>query len=401
MTARLDEAIARVTSQGNCSGCGACTLLDDGLEMAIDAEGFARPTRVGPSTAATDADRRFNGMCPGVVVRAPRPASARRHPTMGTYLEAFEAWAVDPEIRYAGSSGGALTALSVWMLETGEAARAVSAIADSVEPRRTVALTLTTREEALAAAGSRYAPVAAASQAAVTLPDTVVIAKPCEASAVRALMGPDTPPILSFFCAGTPSQSATDGLVRTLGVADDDTVTALWYRGRGWPGRFTVEHDGGPTVSASYDESWGTALGPTVQWRCKICADGVGESADVTAADFWRADDRGYPDFTDGDGISALVARTPRGLDLVRRAIEAGVIAANPIGIESLAAVQPLQVARRTTLAGRLVGATAAGGRVPRYRGFSLARLASSRLRDTWRAAKGTFRRRRSWGSAS
>jgi coenzyme F420 hydrogenase subunit beta len=36
-----------------------------------------------------------------------------------------------------------------------------------------------------------------------------------------------------------------------------------------------------------------------------------------------------------------------------------------------------------------------AGGIVPRYRGFGLIVLALPRLRENWRMAKGSFRRRR------
>ena len=81
----------------------------------------------------------------------------------------------------------------------------------------------------------------------------------------------------------------------------------------------------------SYDESWGGVLGPATHWRCKLCADGVGESADVVAADLWRVDERGYPVFTEGPGSSALIARTERGLEAVRAAAAAGALVLRPI----------------------------------------------------------------------
>src|SRR5690606_38740893 len=100
----------------------------------------------------------------------------------------------------------------------------------------------------------------------------------------------------------------------------------LRYRGDGWPGDFVAEDREGHRGSVSYDDSWGKTLGPTVQWRCKLCADGVGESADIVAADLWESDSRGYPVFEDRPGISALIARTARGRAEILRAIEAGVI---------------------------------------------------------------------------
>ncbi|WP_431278373.1 Coenzyme F420 hydrogenase/dehydrogenase, beta subunit C-terminal domain [Leifsonia poae] len=419
----LDAAIARVVDAGNCSGCGACALLDPGIEMRRNAEGFLRPVRVAveqAETSATDDEvrgaapdgaARFADACPGVTVRAARPAGAQRHPTMGPVVRAWKAWATDSETRHRGSSGGALTAIAAWLLETGESARMVGATADAAEPRRTVSVTIMSRDQAIAAAGSRYAPVASASQAAATQNGTVFVGKPCEASAVRSLISSrpapeaaapgDDPIILSFFCAGTPSQHATDALVESLGVQNDEPLADLWYRGRGWPGRFTAVRRDGTQADASYDESWGSTLGPAVQWRCKICADGVEESADITAADFWRADAQGYPVFAEGAGRSALIARTERGYDIVLRAVEAGVISVTPMEIDDLAAVQPLQTTRRSTLSGRLLGARLAGGRVPRYRGFGLLLLAVPRLRETIRMARGTYRRRRAAASGT
>ena len=166
-----------------------------------------------------------------------------------------------------------------------------------------------------------------------------------------------------------------DALVTSLGIPAGEELFHLRYRGQGWPGRFTAVSADGREVSAGYDESW-DYTGPTTQWRCKICPDGVGESSDLAAGDLWRVDDRGYPDFTEGDGISVLIARTARGRDVVERAVAAGVLKVRPVDLRDVVGAQPLQVSRRTTLLARLLGARAAGRPVPRYRGFRLFSLA-------------------------
>jgi coenzyme F420 hydrogenase subunit beta len=358
--------------------------------MTLDGAGFERPARRSWTAEATDAAvaRRFRDVCPGVTVAAPeRPAESRRDPVIGTYLRVWEAWATDPEIRYRGSSGGALTALVSWLV--GHGIDLVAASADSSRPTRTVPVRITSEEEAAESAGSRYAPTCIAAHPALRSAGAVV-GKPCESAAIRSLGAPrsgEGPLLLSFFCAGTPSQAATEGLVKDLG-GEDDVVTEMWYRGRGWPGRFSVVTARG-TESLSYDESWGKRLGPAVQWRCKICPDGVGELSDVTAGDFWQADERGYPVFEEDDGRSALVARTPRGLALVEEAIAAGVIEAAPVDMRRVALVQPYQRQRRALLLGRLLGSRLAGRSVPRYRGFGLFGFAVRDPRGTWRAMRG------------
>ena len=408
-TAALDRAVAEVVTTQNCSGCGACTQLDRGLEMRLDAAGYARPVRTGPAATRPDAARTFDQICPGRRVESPRPAGATLHPTLGPVLQAWQAWAADPELRHRGSSGGTLTALVAWLTETGEVASFTGAQAEPGQPQRTVSVRITSRDEALAAAGSRYAPVSAVAAADALTPGTGLVGKPCEISAARGLLdarraaGTTTaaptaadPLLLSFFCAGTPSQHATDSLVRDLGVAEGTPLRDLWYRGRGWPGHFTAERADGSSVRTTYDESWGQHLGKTTQWRCKICPDGVGESSDITAADYWHTDEQGYPLFNEGDGCSALLARTPRGREVLTRAFAAGVLVGRPLDLDALAGVQPLQVSRRTTLLGRLVGARLAGRQVPRYHGFGLTRLAARDWREAARTARGSFRRVRS-----
>lgn len=392
----VQELVAKVLQADACSGCGACTLLDTGLSMRVNSAGYLRPAAVSPPSERAGAVRAFKRVCPGREVVAHRPAGTTRHPLMGSYVGIWEAWAVDPEIRHRGSSGGVLTAIQSWLLTSGAITQVATAAADPQQPVRTVPVRIVSREEALAAAGSRYAPVGVGSIASLD-PTHAITAKPCEASAIRALSGGrigETPLLLSFFCAGTPSQHATERLVHDLGGPAPEEITDLWYRGRGWPGRFTAVFDGGQ-VSTDYDSSWGQALGPTTQWRCKICPDGIGEAADIAAADSWDSDDRGYPTFGEQEGRSALIARTERGRAVVLAAQEAGVIELHPLEPERLARAQPLQTSRRQFLAARL-WATRLGGRsVPRYRGFGLTWLSLAQPRIALRTFRGTLRRLR------
>lgn len=392
-----ERTIGRVVASGGCSGCGLCARLDPSIRMSLNEEGYLRPVFTGPSSALPHARKMFERSCPGRRVRAPRPAEgAGNDPLLGPYLGIWQAWAVEDATRLAGSSGGVLTALHQWLLSEGRASHVSGAAGDTAAARRTVPVTIMTREEALAAAGSRYAPVATLENASVLDSAGAVTAKPCEIGALRqsGLIpdGEDGPLLLSFFCAGTPSQHATDRLLDSLGVPAGTFLRSMRYRGNGWPGRFAATTDE-ETVSVDYEASWGRALGPTTQWRCKICPDGVGTFADIVSADAWATDERGYPTFVEGPGVSALIARTPRGLEAVRAAVDAGVIALRPLTTARLRETQPLQTSRRRLLFARLVGSSLAGRKPPTYRGFGLIKLTMSSPREAVRALRGTFRR--------
>ncbi len=361
--------------------------------MELNPNGYYRPARVAPPKTGVY-EAKFDRICPGVEVRAQHPNGALRHPLLGSSFGNWQAWATNDAIRIQGSSGGIITAIVSWLLQSNQITEVVAANKDPSEPRRSVPVTLKTSREAFDAAGSRYAPVSNAVKTVLGKPGAAFIGKPCEVAAVRGLAhetGKMAPLLISFFCAGTPSQRATDSLVGKL--SGSGPVADLWYRGRGWPGEFTVIGIDGTRATESYDQSWGKELGPTVQWRCKICPDSVGESADIVAADYWETDEHGYPSFNEREGVSALIARTPRGLDVVNRAFVAQAVTGAPLDLDDLAAVQPLQTQRRQTILARTAGALLAGRRAPRFIGFGFWRILRGRPRQLLGIVRGSRRR--------
>lgn len=396
MADQLESAVRRVVNNDNCSGCGGCALVSARVSMSIDG-GYARPV-VGPraDTSPRAEAKLFEKVCPGVRLAAPSSRGLRTHPTFGVYVEAYEGFALDSEMRDQGSSGGVLTALSAYLLETGEA-RAVSAVrASASSPSRAVPVQIMRREDVLSAAGSRYSPVAALAGETRLDPATALVGKPCEVSAASQWLDAsgveERPVLLSFFCAGVPSQDATTALIEKLGV-NVDRLESLRYRGEGWPGNFVATDRDGNVGRLSYEQSWGAHLGKTVQWRCKLCPDGTGGHADIAVGDYWNADERGFPVFEDADGISVVIARTPRGAKLLEDAAVAGVVALARLDLDRVAAIQPLQVKRKQQLAGRLLGRLLAGKRIPTYRGYRLIRLAAPFWRQNLAGAVGAAKR--------
>lgn len=395
----LERSVSAVVRSGRCTGCGGCSLVSSRVTMHETSDGFVRP-RVDPTRTPEDKAEasRFNRMCPGVRVTAPPiEPGGKSHDLFGRYHSVWRAWAVDDEIRNAGSSGGVLTALGSWLVESGQVSTVRGVSAAPGAPRRSVPVRIMTRDEALAAAGSRYAPVATLEGASLD-PTAALITKPCEAVAARALTRSareddvelQDPVLLSFFCAGTPSQRATDSLVRKIGL-EPDRLTSLRYRGEGWPGHFTATDVDGQRGELTYAESWGSHLGRDLQMRCKLCVEGTGEAADVAVGDFWDTDDKGYPLFEEQDGASVAIARTVRGHKLLMDAAEAGVIVIEPIELDQLVPVQPLQVKRRRTLPGRLLGRMLAGYRTTRYPGYGMLKGLLSGNPVIYRTAAGTF----------
>ncbi len=381
--------LQEILDSGNCSACGACVLTGTASAMALNAEGHLRPV---PANAPNPQAPELSTYCPAVVVERPdRPSGSRRDPYFGDYLAVWSGWAADPDLRFKGSSGGALSALARTALEH-DVESVVMASGERIGTR-TSAHRVDDSAQVGDYASSRYAPVSTLSLLPVVSgSESAVVCRPCEASALRQLRPSGAPLVLSFFCAGVPSQWATDDLVATLG-GEAESARGLRYRGNGWPGLFSFRDRQGEQHCASYDDSWGAHLGRQVQSRCKICVDGVGESADVVAGDIWESDEKGFPVFDEAPGVSVIIARTPRGVALVHQAISSGHLVAQEQDVTELREVQPAQVNRRQFVAARLAGRRLAGRPIPRYKGFGLMLLSARRPREAVRQLRGTYRR--------
>jgi coenzyme F420 hydrogenase subunit beta len=391
-------ALARVARGDLCAGCGACAAIAPGrVAMAAAGPGWLRPVQTAPLDPAEEAA--IAAVCPGLG-QTVAAAGRRDDPLWGPFLAMQAGHATDPGLRHAGASGGALSALALWLVESGRVDAVVQVAADPDDPVANRTVVTRDRAGVLAAAGSRYAPSAPLAGLAPLVASGArhaFLGKPCDAAALRAWAARDAavaaafPVILSFFCAGVPALAGGRAVLAALGAPD---ATAFRYRGMGWPGRAVARRPDGSEASMTYQQSWGAILSRHVQHRCKICADGTGVAADLVCADAWEADARGYPVFDEAPGTSLIVARTAAGAGLLAAATAAGAVAARPFDPAGLAAIQPGQRERRRALAARLAALRLLGRPVPRYRGLRL--LAAARQNRPGRLLRnflGTLRR--------
>lgn len=400
------KTIPDVVDWGLCVGCGACAVAakngDRARMVHVEADGF-RPV-FDDARAAASAE--LLQVCPGAHVNGnlmlgDLPKQTEADHEFGPTLQIWEGWATDPEIRFKASSGGLLTALSLYCIEQEGYAGAIHAGMDPSTPWMNRNYISRDRAGVLARAGSRYAPSAPVA-ALNDLGDGshVFIGKPCDASAVSELRQRDAALrrkiglVLTFFCAGTPSTRGTldlmDGREKST-----DPVTQVHYRGEGWPGDFRVVGDKGVEQQRlSYQESWGrlTAYRPL---RCNLCPDGLGRVADIACGDAWHR----YK--ADGDkGRSLVLVRTERGREILERAQRAGYITLQPAGSDDVLRAQKNLLDRRRALFGRLAAFRALGAPIPSFEGFSLFRgWRQSGFKNQAKTLLGTLRRiaQRGW----
>lgn len=296
----------------------------------------------------------------------------------GPVLGVWEGFAADPAVRFAASSGGAATALSVYCLEQEKMAGVLHTGARKDFRYLNETVLSTSRDELVERAGSRYAPASPADgldlieQAAGKC---VFIGKPCDVAAVqkarrlRPALSEKLGLTIAFFCAGVPSTRGNLELLKRNGIQSGSEIRELRYRGRGWPGNWTVRFGGADGCEEAremtYAESW-DFLQRYRQWRCYICPDHTGEFADIAVGDPW------YRDVEPGEpGKSLIVARSPRGLAVIHAAVSAGYLCLERHDASLLPKSQPNLLKTRGNIWARLIVLRIMGAAVPDFRGFS------------------------------
>ena len=176
-------SVREVVESGLCIGCGLCEALGP-FEMVYTPEGRLHPRRTG-----SGGEEAILQASPGATA-APNDDTGSCHDMIwGGYSRIETAWAGDETVRFQAATGGILTALGMFLLQSGMARFILHCAADPDHPMRSRWFLSETPEEVLARAGSRYGPtdtLAGLEDALARDEPFAIIAKPCDAGAVRA-----------------------------------------------------------------------------------------------------------------------------------------------------------------------------------------------------------------------
>ncbi|WP_163193793.1 Coenzyme F420 hydrogenase/dehydrogenase, beta subunit C-terminal domain [Clostridium thermarum] len=356
----MTSKFERVKQNELCAGCGLCGSVFSKIDIKYSEKGYIRPYTKEELTV--EEDEMFGEFCPGYTIK--HNLVGVRDYVWGSHEDIVLSYSTDEGIREMASSGGVLSSLLIFLLETGKIDAVIHIGAAEDNPLLNEVKISYTKEEILSNAGSRYSPSAPLSNIADLLESDRVYAfvgKPCDAGALRMFAKVDKrveeriPYILSFFCAGVPSTEGTKNILRKFNVKEEE-VRSFRYRGEGWPGLTKIVTKNGRTFTMKYEESWGKILNRTLQRRCKICIDGIGEFADIVCGDGWFGDKKGYPKFEEGKGRSLVVIRNQKGKEIFEEALKQNYVAVeSKVDFKYMKNIQPFQYDRRTTLIAKIL----------------------------------------------
>lgn len=369
--------VAAIIGERYCLGCGLC-VSDVGrerLQMVEQEDGYLVPVPRNGFDGEISALREY---CPGITICLDKPLRTGNERMYGPLLDVKAGYANDPTIRFQGSSGGCLTAILCGLIEEGIVEGVVQVGPAVGCPTRTESYFSTTSDQVIANAGSRYAPSSLLINLKQILDEQnriAVVGKPCDIAALHQYLKvyPDYSKkvycTLSFMCMGLPSQNATDYLVKSLGIKDPNGVKEFRYRGCGWPGEATAITTDNVTYSCSYHDSWGTILGRYLPLRCKICPDGWGSFADISAGDAWHSNGKG-PTFDERPGRSLVLIRSSRGQEIITSLSR--YITVCDYDIKELPIIQKSQHARKDRVWSSYVMLKILGDKLLRFKGLGM-----------------------------
>lgn len=387
------DRLNAIVEQGLCIGCGLCQVMAGAETLGVvkTTEGSLRPVVHGDLSHET-VDTIYD-VCPGTRVDGLHPNLVDDQtvidPVWGPWQAIVTAWAADPEVRFEGSTGGVLTALGQYLLRSHRVGFILHTRASADEPTFGRATISFTEAEVFDAAGSRYGPTAtlidldrALDLASERGEPFAFIGKPCDIAALNNYGRHDSRVDefvryrLAPVCGGFGPPSMNQRFLAEIDVEPSE-LTGFRYRGRGCPGPTRAE-TAGRAVERHYLDYWGEDESHwSLLWRCKICPDGIGESADLVAADTWVGGSPQRSESDDDPGTNAVVARTAAGAELLASAIEGGaLVAGDRIGISDLSRYQPHQVNKKQAVADRYGGLADEGRIVPVHNRLRLTELA-------------------------
>ncbi len=394
--------LANIVESGLCMGCGLCGAIagHDAIDMVTTPEGRVRPLQRGEITP--DAWTQILATCPGINVTVDRGADhdgGVDDLIWGHHRRIVLAHAADTNLRFRATSGGVLSALGSYLLRSAQVEFLLQVRASVSEPMRSETILSWTPEDVISCSGVRYGPTAPLSAVREALDRQLpfaFIGKPCDVVGLR-LLGRLDPRVgeyckfaLSLQCGGGPEFIKSRDLVRSLGLHDEE-VSLLRYRGYGNPGRTRIETRDGRAFELTYQEMWDDQSKWCSHSRCRICPDGIGESADIVVGDHWPGCDPSGEDA----GFNSVMIRTEKGLQLMAAAAEAGDLRiVREISLEEMSRHQPHQVTKKEEVWGRLAGLRAANHLIPNVEGLRLREIASGQSRSKNLAAARGARRR-------
>lgn len=324
-----------------CNRCGSCVGLSEGKIIFTDREGDYRPRVLQEPDEAHSA--RLLHACTGKDFNFPAYRkmfygdSPDFHTYTGPFYKIFIAHANNEKIRQTGASGGMLSAMLIYLLQSGQIEGAVVTGMSKEKPWLTQSFMATTEDEILQAAQSKYI-ITSVNE---ILPEIAAfdgrlayVGLPGQVQSIRKLQEISDPSVRNIryvfgpFYGNTLHFSSVRSFLRSYRIKDYQNIQQLDFRYGEWPGNMRVEMKDGRTVELPKFHA--NYLIPFhIMKNSLLCTDLANEFADVSGGDAWA------PVYEErGKGFSMVLGRSREGMRILSEMESKGLITLQPITVD-------------------------------------------------------------------
>ena len=336
------RSIQGIVRRKLCISCGACVSAAPRGSMRMvlnERKGIFVPEILDP--AAVSGTGPEYEVCPGKgapIVQMGRTLygdADHYRMEIGWYREIVACHSNNPRILEHASSGGVMTDVAHYLMETGYVdGVTVAKFLYGGKGPRAASYIARDLDGLLEAQGSKYCPTATNELVAECVRSGqryLFLGTPCQVLALRLAMEQQPglhqtfPLVMANLCGGYRDFRDLDNLLEQNGFEGPE-VTYFRFRGGGQPGSLLARDSRGRTLCLPYP-GYNIYRSYARPRRCIFCVDGFGLLADFACGDAWI--DR----FTNKDGLpwSLLVMRTPQTCDILRQMVGAGRLTLEPV----------------------------------------------------------------------
>uniref|UniRef100_A9A6X4 Coenzyme F420 hydrogenase/dehydrogenase beta subunit domain protein n=1 Tax=Methanococcus maripaludis (strain C6 / ATCC BAA-1332) TaxID=444158 RepID=A9A6X4_METM6 len=285
MNFKLTKRANNVGNVGKfCTGCGGCFAICPQNSIVMENSGKLNYPVILDNCLHCGLCLR---VCPGINLFSKEVTFKNQNVGTDVYTISSRC----PEINMNGSSGGFITGYLMDLIDKKSIDGAVVVKTNGFG--KTEAFIARTKEELMAASGSKYCPVSVCSIIKQLTPNEkyAFIGKGCDLAFLKLLekYNPSFKKMIyikiGIMCHHTPYLDATRELLNLNGFNADSNVI---YRSEGWPGK-TIISNCEKSYELDYKTSWGEHLGKSrnTPFCCSICTRGLAENADFVVGDAW------------------------------------------------------------------------------------------------------------------
>ncbi|MCK9150773.1 Coenzyme F420 hydrogenase/dehydrogenase, beta subunit C-terminal domain [Methanobacterium alcaliphilum] len=322
------QSISDVFYNDLCMGCGTCSAICP--EQSIKLELNPKKGTYVPKIDAKKCNNcnKCYSVCPGYYVDFDSlnleifkkiPANI----LIGNILENYLGHSQNNYIRFNSSSGGVVTQLLITALENGFIDGALVTRMKETNPLEAEPFIARTKKEILESSKSKYCPVPS-NEVLIEILNSkknekfAIVGTSCQIQGIRKAQKIN--PILKekivlcfgLFCGKRPTYIGTEFLMKTSNISKKE-ISKLSYRGKGWPGYFSVEMKDNTKTDIPYTIAF-SILSLFTPKRCFLCNDGSSELADISFADAW------IPNLLKNNaGESMIIVRSEKGRNFINR----------------------------------------------------------------------------------